>query len=581
MFLQVEMIPNEFETWADYTNAFRNPTLVEIWHQIDLGMDTIFGGLYVDFYEDKQDSSWPNVYNIKLKVPKRGGGDNMPKKGDLMLLSELNSRDQIIKNVSFCTILEVMKVNTYDEAVEASMDVWLSQSPYGSINEQSSYQVMRLTNLATCECSCEVMMRDSKASPQISNLILTKNNGADRECGRFADKAKIAKAVRADFELNESQSDAVASCISATKCSEKCSVHLIWGPPGTGKTKTVSMILQKLLMTPSKSRSLVCAPTNIALLQLASHLVSLLEKSTETSPSTDDIIMFGSEKLTAKTYKDLSKILLRDHVAGNLEMKKYSMHTRENIHLQDAKLVICTPFKSSRLKNQRFDILVIDEAPNLKECESMIPLTIDGIKYVVLVGDDNQLELVVMSPARTARDGHFWTTEQEDMYNNVYKMKSFADSTWINWKNINHSKEMDYVERRCLDIGLHKLMGTRQDWHEEIVRQFFTVYINPNRTSLTWMSGINRKITINKRFCENVLLDPPLQHSKFCRIKIEDSLGDTEQKELDSYRLNDGDVHFSAATRLLRKTIYPRAGDKGEVHNDNLVIFCSGSLSTL
>jgi hypothetical protein len=74
MFLQVEMIPNEFETWADYTNAFRNPTLVEIWHQIDLGMDTIFGGLYVDFYEDKQDSLWPNVYNIKLKVPKRGGG---------------------------------------------------------------------------------------------------------------------------------------------------------------------------------------------------------------------------------------------------------------------------------------------------------------------------------------------------------------------------------------------------------------------------------------------------------------------------------------------------------------------------
>jgi hypothetical protein len=210
----------------------------------------------------------------------------------------------------------------------------------------------------------------------------------DREYGRFADKAKIAKAVCADFELNESQSDAVASCISATKCSKKCSVHPIWGPTGTGKTKTVSM----------KSRTLVCGPTNTALLQLASHLVSLLEKSTETSPSTDDIIMFGSEKLTAKTDKDLSKILLRDRVAGKLEMKKYSMRSRENICLQDAKLVIGTPFKSSRLKNQRFDILVIDEAANLKECESMIPLTIDGINYVVLVRDDNQLESVVMSP---------------------------------------------------------------------------------------------------------------------------------------------------------------------------------------
>jgi hypothetical protein len=57
------------------------------------------------------------------------------------------------------------------------------------------------------------------------------------------------------------------------------------------------------------------------------------------------------------------------------------------------------------------------------------------------------------------------------MYNSVYRMKSFADGRWIDWKNINHSKEMDYVERRCLDIDLHKLMGTRQDWHEETVRQ--------------------------------------------------------------------------------------------------------------
>jgi hypothetical protein len=31
-------------------------------------------------------------------------------------------------------------------------------------------------------------------------------------------------------------------------------------------------------------------------------------------------------------------------------------------------------------------------------------------------------------------------------------------------------------------------------------------------------------------------------------------------------------MNFNAAARLLRKTIYPRAGDKGEVHNDNLVV---------
>ena len=50
----------------------------------------------------------------------------------------------------------------------------------------------------------------------------------DRECGQFRDEAKIV--AIADFELNDSQSDAVASCISATKCPDKSSLHLAWGP---------------------------------------------------------------------------------------------------------------------------------------------------------------------------------------------------------------------------------------------------------------------------------------------------------------------------------------------------------------
>jgi len=49
------------------------------------------------------------------------------------------------------------------------------------------------------------------------------------------------------------------------------------------------------------------------------------------------------------------------------------------------------------LENQKFHIIVIDEAAYLKECESMVPLSIDGIKHLVLIGDDKQLQSVVMS----------------------------------------------------------------------------------------------------------------------------------------------------------------------------------------
>lgn len=133
-------------------------------------------------------------------------------------------------------------------------------------------------------------------------------------------------------------------------------------------------------------------------MQLASHLICQVKKFTGTSHLLDRIIMFGSDKLSPcmkSTDTDLSTIYLKSCVAI------YSPECRraeESKLLQNAQLVFCTPFKSIRLINQRYDILVIDEAAYLKESESMVPLSIDGIKYLVLVGDEKQLESVVMSP---------------------------------------------------------------------------------------------------------------------------------------------------------------------------------------
>lgn len=57
------------------------------------------------------------------------------------------------------------------------------------------------------------------------------------------DKGNSSEGAYGSFGLNDSQSDAVTSCISASTCS-KPSVMLIWGPPGTGKPKTVSLASQ-------------------------------------------------------------------------------------------------------------------------------------------------------------------------------------------------------------------------------------------------------------------------------------------------------------------------------------------------
>ncbi|KAI6690179.1 hypothetical protein NL676_027007 [Syzygium grande] len=67
--------------------------------------------------------------------------------------------------------------------------------------------------------------------------------------------------------LNESQTKAVLSCLDTIKCEHRSAVEMIWGPPGTGKTKTVAALLFTLLKR--KHRTLVCAPTNVAIKELA------------------------------------------------------------------------------------------------------------------------------------------------------------------------------------------------------------------------------------------------------------------------------------------------------------------------
>ena len=83
-------------------------------------------------------------------------------------------------------------------------------------------------------------------------------------------------------DLNKSQKAAVVSCIGARACHHENAVKLIWGPPGTGKTKTVGLLLHSLLKMSCKT--LTSAPTNIAVLrghkearekEFASHMLVL------------------------------------------------------------------------------------------------------------------------------------------------------------------------------------------------------------------------------------------------------------------------------------------------------------------
>ncbi|KAL0014886.1 hypothetical protein SO802_001955 [Lithocarpus litseifolius] len=72
--------------------------------------------------------------------------------------------------------------------------------------------------------------------------------------------------------------------------------------------------------------------------------------------------------------------------------------------LANACLVFCTASSSAKLHTEGMtplELLVIDEAAQLKECESAIPLQLSGLRHAILIGDERQLPAIVQSKIST------------------------------------------------------------------------------------------------------------------------------------------------------------------------------------
>ncbi|KAJ6766752.1 DNA2/NAM7 HELICASE FAMILY [Salix purpurea] len=71
-----------------------------------------------------------------------------------------------------------------------------------------------------------------------------------------------------------------------------------------------------------------------------------------------------------------------------------------NFCLGNACLVFCTASSSANLHTEGatpISLLVVDEAAQLKECESTIALQLSGLRHAVLIGDERQLPAMVQS----------------------------------------------------------------------------------------------------------------------------------------------------------------------------------------
>nr|GEX43862.1 UvrD-like helicase, ATP-binding domain, P-loop containing nucleoside triphosphate hydrolase [Tanacetum cinerariifolium] len=128
----------------------------------------------------------------------------------------------------------------------------------------------------------------------------------------------IKEVLYSGSTVKEKCNISVMAALCKTQCCHVSSVEQIWGPPGTGKTMTVSVLLFFLLQM--KQRTLTCAPTNVAIVQLASRALSLVRESFKTTTasgdyicSVGDLLLFGSKEIL-KVSTDVEEIYLEHRV---------------------------------------------------------------------------------------------------------------------------------------------------------------------------------------------------------------------------------------------------------------------------
>ncbi|KAL4855832.1 Regulator of nonsense transcripts 1 [Chlorella vulgaris] len=205
-------------------------------------------------------------------------------------------------------------------------------------------------------------------------------------------------------DLNHSQADAVQRVLQQP-------LSLIQGPPGTGKTVTSATIVYQLAKM-GQGQVLVAAPSNIAVDHLAERtsqtglrVVRLQARSREAVATTVEhlTLHYQVDHLDIPEAAELRKLRLLKEELGELaaqDERKYKALKRnlEREVLQAADVVCCTCSGAgdSRLLNFRFRRLLIDEATQAVEPETMIPLVM-GAKQLVLVGDHCQLGPVILN----------------------------------------------------------------------------------------------------------------------------------------------------------------------------------------
>ncbi|XP_060189971.1 uncharacterized protein LOC132618998 [Lycium barbarum] len=358
---KVKEIPETFESIDHYLQSFITPLVEEtradllsnlsiVWRAPALEvLDVIISedfkppkGLYYDILlkrtkegegeksEAKNESKYePEVGDLIALTnvrPRRIEDLNRPKRSYLIAIVQWMKKEYIVQGKKKKVIVRGKKKEDSDWIPILSSQLIPFQKPDRAKGEHGDKLfIVYLSNLTTNiriwnalhsdleNANLEIIKTVLKSDPDIGEVDCSLCSVREPKTNAAL---SISRAIAQSFELDNAQQEAVVSCIATRECAHRNMVKLIWGPPGTGKTKTVASLLYVLLQM--KCRTLTCAPTNIAVLGVTKRLMQNVKHFPQYDTyGLGDIVLFGNgERMKIEDHEDLFDVFLDNRVAA-------------------------------------------------------------------------------------------------------------------------------------------------------------------------------------------------------------------------------------------------------------------------
>ncbi|XP_057430060.1 uncharacterized protein LOC130723122 [Lotus japonicus] len=314
---KVRQIPRTFSSASHYLTSFINPLIEETRTDLCSSIKTVSQAPACEITEIDLSEGYNPPYDLfyKIEIKTIVNSDEKediyePEPGQLIALTDtrptciddLNKPGNSYLIASITRVQEKLK-DTDVYAVQILTSKPINLDEYLRKDDTCIYGfAVYLSNITTNTRIWNVLKRNPDGPDlHIIKQLLQPNSAVGENCAKCfsserydIDTSNLGAVIRS-FDLNKAQEEGVISCIAARECCHKNTVKLIWGPPGTGKTKTVGSLLFSLLK--KRCGTLTCAPTNVAVLEVTSRFLRLVMESLEFfTYGLGDIILFGNRK---------------------------------------------------------------------------------------------------------------------------------------------------------------------------------------------------------------------------------------------------------------------------------------------